>query len=140
MALAYITSPDKGQVTFRLYTDNGGSPDQLLESLDATTPYPFIPSYPTINVPSLAHSSLSAGQTYWLFETPTTADTYALWNLNDQNIYGPVFNTLDGYYNQRLPAFRVTVGATAVPEPGPVAFGILAAGSVLELVARKRKA
>lgn len=33
-----------------------------------------------------------------------------------------------------------TLTVTAVPEPGVVAFGVIAAGSLLGLVARKRKA
>ena len=37
-------------------------------------------------------------------------------------------------------AASVSITVTIVPEPGVVAFGVLAAGSVLGLIARKRKA
>jgi LPXTG-motif cell wall-anchored protein len=41
-----------------------------------------------------------------------------------------------GYFG---PNFKIMDSGTIVPEPGAIAFGVLAAGSVLGLVARKRR-
>lgn len=71
----------------------------------------------------------------------TTGVTIASFTVTDPNLYGATlgFTTSGpGFANKAAFSFS-NANVTAVPEPGVVAFGMIAAGSVLGLVARKRK-
>jgi hypothetical protein len=71
----------------------------------------------------------------------TTGVTIASFEVTNPTLYGAIlgFTTNGpGFANKASFSFS-QASVTTVPEPGVVAFGMIAAGSVLGLVARKRK-
>ena len=88
-------------------------------------------------------SSLPNGTTLSGFQAHTTSLTAPTSVPYFAYAFGGSYFVGDNFNSPGNPGFEgLATGAdvTAVPEPGVVAFGILSAGSVLGLIARKRKA
>lgn len=114
-----------------LYSDSGGEPGTLLESLSLPVSGTEIA---TVN--SLVNPVLTAGDTYWfvlLNPTPGSLN----WLGNDEGVMGGVWDgstltTITGDPTKPAAAIELTGNATGVPEPS--AAGTFALGALALLV------
>jgi hypothetical protein len=126
------------EITFRLTTDTGGLPGDIIESFvfTVTSSTPEIFSMESTDNPFLSSSS-----SYWLVALSSIQYTKFGWH-NSDTVTTPFLRSVGGWYDSDLgdftPAYRLN-GAAPVPEPST--FLLLGGGlaGLAFVVRRKRK-
>lgn len=138
-------TPDAVTLQMNLHRDCGPAPGTfdcaLLESL--SIPSQFLP-YQIVEFTSTTHSTLIAGDTYWLSIAPMNSQGEALddaftgmWSFNKLGIRGLTWTPLMGTFESDQVALTVYAASSGdVPEPTSV---LLLAGGMLALAAFRRR-
>ena len=137
VSAAIAVQSGTNQIELWLMSDAGFQPGSVIES------FKFIGGMgpdgtmnPPLTAMSVLQPELQSGAMYWLIASAPIADTFAVWNMNNQGASGPrAYREFGGSWATNI---SVDLGAfeiqgTAIPEPGSLL--LLVAGLAL-LVAK----
>jgi hypothetical protein len=136
------------EIDLRLYTDAGGQPGTVLDTIHAggqMPPFGMFGSGHLVTFDSAAHPPLRAGATYWLLPF-ASGDTWAGWNLNNQGRGSPFALSQEGepaswevFPNVTQGAFEVNGTPSPVPEPSGLALAGVGVAGLLGYAWRRRR-
>jgi hypothetical protein len=129
------------EIDLRLYTDNGGRPGTVLETIHASGPMPPFRAYGSghlVEFNSSLHPSLQAGGTYWLLPF-ASGDTYAGWNWSlgfSEQLAGSNEEEPTTWTLFRDPPGAFEVNGTPSPAPEPSCLMLAGVGALALLLCR----
>jgi hypothetical protein len=124
------------EIDLRLYTDAGGQPGAVIETIHASGQMPTYGQFGSghlVTFESALHPLLEAGGTYWLLPF-ASGDTFAGWNRNDQGSSGPFALSQEleptGWVVSSQQQGAYAVNGTPSPAPEPSALALAGVGLV----------
>jgi LPXTG-motif cell wall-anchored protein len=138
------------EIDLRLYTDAGGQPGTVLDTIHASGQMPRFGQFGSghlVTFDSATHPLLRAGGTYWLLPF-ASGDTWAAWNMNNQGRSSLFALSNEGeptswevFPNVIQGAFEVNGTPSPAPEPSGLALaGVGLAGAAGYLWRRRKPA
>lgn len=143
VALSPRNGSNPSPINFSIYTDNGGLPGTLIDTV--TVNVPLGASAGVYAAGSALEPVLSNGATYWIAGQAAAIGSAATWHANDQGLLSTIAVKNNGTWGVAAPsfdqpAFRLSTVAVAVPEASGVVMALLGGAGVVALGLRRRSA